>query len=544
MKNKKKLCIRWIRVSSSKQDENHSKPAQLKSTSDYCKQNGLDVWKTYEVTETASKEKNRREFVAMMNSARENGIKHIVCDKVDRAARGYWAAFELTQFMEEYGGTLHVSRERFRFSQDSAPNEKFLFGISILNGKFQVDNMRMELSKGFSQRFHEDGKWNHLAPIGYQHIRIGKKSDLHLNKKEAPHVKEAFMLYKTGNYTQQEILNFLTGKIEHRKISTGMVDRMLANPFYYGLMKTKYGKRMGVHEPLISKKDFDDIQRIRGQRAEGHFAGTCARVLKPLMGLMKCGDCGASVTGETHRKPSGRQYTYYHCANRHCSQRRKNIRQEVIFAQIVQAFAPFGGFTPKGTRALIAGFKRHAQGPLSYAYERGKELHASKEVVQSKLAKMEKLRADGLLEESEYQEIIREKKRSLDSLESEIKAISDDLCEVEEESLRVIELFGKASNFMELAPNSLDKARLARAVLSNPILKDATLYFSYQKPFDNLLKIPLDNKWWRCRQGIYPLVFIMLFLLAAVQHAAATQLSKYLSILPLFIRYFLFKPAL
>ena len=76
------------------------------------------------MTETASKEKNRREFVGMMNAARENGIKHIVCDKVDRAARGYWAAFELTRFMEEYGGTLHVSRERFCFNQDSAPNEK------------------------------------------------------------------------------------------------------------------------------------------------------------------------------------------------------------------------------------------------------------------------------------------------------------------------------------------------------------------------------------------------------------------------------------
>ena len=55
----------------------------------------------------------------------------------------------------------------------------------------------------------------------------------------------------------------------------------------------------------------------------------------------------------------------------------------------------------------------------------------------------------------------------------------------------------KASNFMELDPNLRDKARLARVVLSNPILKDATLCFSYQKPFDHLLKIPLDNKWWR-----------------------------------------------
>ena len=496
MKNKKELCIQWIRVSSSKQDENHSKPAQLISTSEYCKKNHLKVWKTYEVTESASKEKNRREFIAMMDAAKENSIKHIVCDKVDRAARGYWAAFELTQFMDEYGGTLHVSRERFRFDKNSAPNEKFLFGISILNGKFQIDNMRMELSKGLSQRFHEDGKWNHIAPIGYQHIRIGKKSDLHLNEKEAPHIKEAFMLYKTGNYTLNNIADFLRSKIKHRKIHTNTIENMLKNPFYYGLMKTSYGKRMGVHEPLISKKDFDDVQRIRGKRAEGKIAGKKSKVAKPLMGWLNCGDCGASVTGEVHRKPSGKQYIYYHCANPKCSQRRKNIRQEAIFGQIKAAFIPFGKFTPKGTRALIEGFKKHLSNPLSYVEEREKELANRTKEAEKKLAKVESLYREGILEEWEYEEIIREKQRSFDSLKVKMRSMAKDYGKVEEESLRVIELFGKASNFMELSSNELDKARLARVVLSNPTLKDATLCFSYQKPFDNLLKIVLDRKWW------------------------------------------------
>ena len=123
-------------------------------------------------------------------------------------------------------------------------------------------------------------------------------------------------------------------------------------------------------------------------------------------------------------------------------------------------------------------------------------MQARKKSAQSKLAKVETLYKDGILEEWEYQEIIREKKRSFASLEREVKTVSAEFRQVEEESLRVIELFGKASNFMELGPNLRDKARLARVVLSNPILKDATLCFSYQKPFDHLLKIPLDNKWW------------------------------------------------
>ena len=77
------------------------------------------------------------------------------------------------------------------------------------------------------------------------------------------------MLYKTGNYTQKEILDFLTDKIKHRKVSTGMLERMLENPFYYGLMKTKYGKRMGVLNHLSPKKSLTIFKEsgVKGPRA-------------------------------------------------------------------------------------------------------------------------------------------------------------------------------------------------------------------------------------------------------------------------------------
>ena len=42
-----------------------------------------------------------------------------------------------------------------------------------------------------------------------------------------------------------------------------------------------------------------------------------------------------------------------------------------------------------------------------------------------------------------------------------MRSIAEDYGKVEEESLRVIELFGKVSNLMELSSNELDKARLA-----------------------------------------------------------------------------------
>ena len=62
--------------------------------------------------------------------------------------------------------------------------------------------------------------------------------------------------------------------------------------------------------------------------------------------------------------------------------------------------------------------------------------------------------------------------------------------------LKIIELLPKISDFMDLDGNELDKARLVKIVLSNPILKHRTIEFSYEKPFDVLLENVREKNWW------------------------------------------------
>ncbi len=50
---------------------------------------------------------------------------------------------------------------------------------------------------------------------------------------------------------------------------------------------------------------------------------------------------------------------------------------------------------------------------------------------------------------------------------------------------------------MQSPENELDKARIAKLVLSNPILKDRTIEFHYEKPFDVLVKLASNENWWR-----------------------------------------------
>ena len=49
---------------------------------------------------------------------------------------------------------------------------------------------------------------------------------------------------------------------------------------------------------------------------------------------------------------------------------------------------------------------------------------------------------------------------------------------------------------MSLGDDLLAKAKMAKIVLSNPILVDGSIGFSYENPFDNLSENLTDKMWW------------------------------------------------
>lgn len=111
---------------------------------------------------------------------------------------------------------------------------------------------------------------------------------------------------------------------------------LFRNPFYSGHFKWNQEIYPGKHEPMISKENFDLAQAIIDRRCLSRpqyrtFAFT---------GLIRCGECGASITAEKkekHQKNGNvHHYTYYRCTkriNRNCSQ--KPIREEGLEKQIM-----------------------------------------------------------------------------------------------------------------------------------------------------------------------------------------------------------------
>ena len=132
----------------------------------------------------------------------------------------------------------------------------------------------------------------------------------------------AFERYVKGNMRLEDVSNFLaksgvttrTGK----RISKTKASFILSNPFYIGLFK--YGGEIheGKHEPIISKKLFDEAQEMLKFR--GQPERKPQNEPQPYCGLISCASCGMMITAEnkTKRQKNGNvhEYTYYRCTKK------------------------------------------------------------------------------------------------------------------------------------------------------------------------------------------------------------------------------------
>ena len=129
-------------------------------------------------------------------------------------------------------------------------------------------------------------------------------------------------LMLTGTYSPQKILGIATHewglRTKQRKriggnpLTLSAVYRILTSPFYAGILEYDGRNYPGKHVPMVTLEEFERVQALLGRpgrpRPQRHeFAFT---------GMIRCGECGLSVTASQHRNRHGSLYAYYHCTKK------------------------------------------------------------------------------------------------------------------------------------------------------------------------------------------------------------------------------------
>lgn len=178
-----------------------------------------------------------------------------------------------------------------------------------------------------------------LAPIGY--INDVRTKTIIVDKKKSVIIRRAFELYAQNGSRLEDISNFLAQNnifsSGGKRIKRDRISFILSNPFYVGFFR--YGKELyeGKHQPIISKKIFDQAQDILKQRGRSHHK--TKNEPQAFCGMLKCDTCGMGITGEyrikTQKNGNTHNYTYYHCTkkNKSVSCDESCIRQENLDEQ-------------------------------------------------------------------------------------------------------------------------------------------------------------------------------------------------------------------
>ena len=214
-----------------------------------------------------------------------------------------------------------------------------MLNIAFGQSKYYVDSLSENTKRGLRQKVRR-GEYPSIAPIGY--INDVRTKSIVVDRKKAKVIKAVFEFYATGNARLEDVSNFLAqrgimsrgGKRIHKTRATFI----LSNPFYMGLFRYSKELHEGKHEPIIAKKIFDKVQKVLKQRGRPHHKTKYEP--QDFCGLLKCGTCGMSITGEYRIKKQKNgnvhNYIYYHCTKKNKSVKCPEpcIRQEELDKQI------------------------------------------------------------------------------------------------------------------------------------------------------------------------------------------------------------------
>ncbi len=307
----------YIRVSTDEQKMGYSPDNQLRQCKEYAKMHNYKIAKVFDDSGRSGRNAiTRPELQNLLKLIEEKPPEAIIIYKIDRFARNVNDFTGIYNKLKSKGiKLLSVNEGDLMEGSSLIPN---IFA-SVAQWESEVNSQRTR--DALTQKF-IDGWQPNLLYIGYRSIGQEKeKKTCEPNPFMAPTIKQLFELYATGNYSIVEIQDWLSDKNILSKngtvVSHSVINGILRNPFYYGLIRWHGQSKTGKHKPIITKELFDTCQYVLAKHRS--FITRKRKYDYLLRGFLSCFYCGQRYTAEPHPNHSVTNPTiihYYHCPKR------------------------------------------------------------------------------------------------------------------------------------------------------------------------------------------------------------------------------------
>lgn len=285
----------YIRVSTHEQDE-LSPDAQIRLGLEYAKSNNILVPKEYIFIESVSgrKAKNRHEFQRMISIAKseEHPIDVVLVWKFSRFARNQEESIVYKSMLKKDGvEVISISEPLI-----DGPFGSLIERIIEWMDEYYSIRLSGEVQRGMKEKAMRSG-YQQKPPLGY--TAVGRGEPFIINEEEYKIVNYMVHSYDTLNKDTRQIsieLNEMGYRTRNGKLfDVRSVNRILQNPFYYGLVSWEDISFIGTHEVRQTKEQYE--ARINRMNQRKNFqrrnVSSCTHWLS---GILKCGYCGAGLT--------------------------------------------------------------------------------------------------------------------------------------------------------------------------------------------------------------------------------------------------------
>ncbi|MFA5156816.1 MAG: recombinase family protein [Candidatus Omnitrophota bacterium] len=259
--NSDEIAVGYIRVSSINQVENGGGLAiQRKKITNFCREKGYNLERFYEERGISGSIKERPALLRLLKDCESGLIKRVVVFRQDRLARELTVSLWLeTQFKKYDVAVSSVLDPELDMNDPLQLAFKRLIDVFA---ELEKTLIVTRLREGRVDKA-ENGR-RAVGAIAFGYYK--EKDGLVVNLEESEWVKKIFRNAAKGKkYSEIVAMLKKNGVVTRRKkpFSIETVKYVLRNSFYYG--ESTYGdiKSRGEHRPIISKRLFVRVQKVK-----------------------------------------------------------------------------------------------------------------------------------------------------------------------------------------------------------------------------------------------------------------------------------------
>lgn len=421
-------------------------------------------------------------FDAMLKRIEKGEADGIIAWHPDRLARNSIDGGRIIYLLDQ----TQLKDLRFAtFSFENNSQGKFMLSIIFGYSKYYVDNLSENIRRGLRTKL-EHGWLPNLPPAGY--LNEPTLRTIVPDPERFPLLRRMWELMLTGAYSPRQILDIATNdwglRSKKRKRSGGgpfslsAVYAMLVNPFYTGVIRRHNKTYPGKHEAMVTLDEFEKVQALLGRP---HLARPKTRTFA-FTGMMRCGNCGCSITAEEHTKRSGLVFVYYRCTRKRANCKEPAIALGDLERQIV-AFLETIASEETVHQWVLARMERWAREDATHGTHSRESVQAALEALRPQIDNLTKLRVRDLISDEEFakerETLTNERLRLTQHLEA------NDSADSWFEPARLLVSFSNRAVLWFLEGNHEVKRLVLSVAGLNPTLADRKLSIDARKPFLN-----------------------------------------------------------